>query len=65
MRPRSVVFLPIIGMIGFMNVARNPRFEAIHTVDVLQLLVSGLCVGIALGALVAARRGAGGPADRS
>jgi len=46
-RSRGVVVL-IIGLIGFMNVARNPRFEAFHTVDVLQLIVSGVCLGVAL-----------------
>jgi hypothetical protein len=46
----------IIGLFGFGNVSRNPRFASIHTVDVLQLLASGMCFGIALAALIASRR---------
>ena len=33
---------------ALMNVARNPRFEAFHTVDVVGLMASGLCFGVAL-----------------
>ncbi len=46
-RSRGAIVL-IIGLIGFMNVARNPRFETFHTVDILQLIVSGMCFGVAL-----------------
>ena len=45
-----------IGLVGFGNVSRNPRFASFHTVDVLQLLVSGMCFGVAFTALVANRR---------
>jgi hypothetical protein len=49
-----VVFVPIlIGGIGFFNLTRNPRFQAIHTVDVVQLLGSGMCFGVALVGLFA------------
>lgn len=52
-----VVFVPIlIGSIGFFNLTRNPRFEAFHTVDVVQLLGSGVCFGVALVALFAILR---------
>ncbi len=47
--PIGVLF---VGLIGFMNVARSPRFETFHTVDVLQLLASGMCFGVGLMALV-------------
>jgi len=42
----------IVGLIGFMTLTRNPRFETFHTVDVLQLLASGMCFGVALMALL-------------
>jgi hypothetical protein len=45
----------MIGLIGFMNVARNPRFETFHAVDVLQLLATGACIGVAAATLVLAR----------
>jgi len=49
----SAVFIPVmIGCIGLSSVARNPRFEAFHSVDVLQLIASGMCFGIALSALI-------------
>jgi hypothetical protein len=52
-----VVFVPIlIGGIGFFNLTRNPKFQAFHTVDVVQLLGSGACFGVALVALFAILR---------
>lgn len=49
MRNRNMVFIPfLVGLIGFMGLTRNPRFDAFHTVDVLQLLASGMCFGVAL-----------------
>ena len=49
----SAVVVPvIIGCIGLSNLVRNPRFEAFHSVDVLQLIASGMCFGIALSALL-------------
>ena len=41
-----------VGLIGFMTLTRNPRFETFHTVDVLQLLASGMCFGVGLMALL-------------
>ena len=46
----------VIGLLEFSNIARNPRFEAIHTVDVVGLLGCGACFGVALTALFAALR---------
>lgn len=52
------IFVPVvIGMIGFFNLTRRPRFELFHTVDVLQLLATGMCFGIALAALLVMLRG--------
>ena len=50
---RKSFFAPLLlGLMGFFNASRNPRFASIHTVDVLQLLASGMCFGIALAALI-------------
>ncbi|HEY7353084.1 MAG TPA: hypothetical protein VH596_10010 [Terriglobales bacterium] len=38
----------LIGLIGMYNVAHHPRFAAIHSVDVVQLVASGMCFGVAL-----------------
>ena len=53
---RKPALILVIGLIGFGNVSRNARFASFHTVDILQLLASGMCFGIALASLVAARR---------
>jgi hypothetical protein len=50
-RKRIVVPL-LIGIIGLTVVTRNPRFADIHAVDALQLLASGMCFGISLGAMI-------------
>lgn len=42
------VVLAVLGIVNLMNVARNQRFEAFHTVDVVALLASGMCFGVAL-----------------
>ena len=48
----SAVFIPIvIGSVGLMNLMHQPRFETYRTVDVVQLLGTGLCYGVALVAL--------------
>jgi hypothetical protein len=44
-------------MIGFFNLTQRERFSSFHTVDVLQLLATGMCLGIALAALFALLRG--------
>jgi len=41
-----------VGLIGFYTLMQRPRFAAIHTVDVIQLLASGMCFGVALAFLV-------------
>ena len=48
MKRAQPFILVVFGALALMNVARNPRFEAIHTVDVLGLMASGLCFGVAL-----------------
>jgi hypothetical protein len=54
----SAVFIPIIiGSVGLMNLMHQPRFETYRTVDVVQLLGTGLCYGVALVALIVLLRG--------
>ena len=54
----SAVFVPIIiGSVGLMNLMHQPRFETYRTVDVVQLLGTGLCYGVALVALIMLLRG--------
>jgi hypothetical protein len=54
----SAVVVPvIIGLIGLMNLMHRPRFASFHNVDVLQLLASGMCFGLALAALFRLLRG--------
>jgi hypothetical protein len=40
------------GLIALGNVIRSPRFETFAAVDVVQLIASGICFGIALMALL-------------
>jgi hypothetical protein len=47
----SVFVLIMIGSIGFLNLTERPRFELFHTVDVVQLLATGMCYGVALAML--------------
>jgi hypothetical protein len=54
----SAVFIPVLmGSIGLMNIMHKQRFELFHAVDVLQLIASGMCYGVALAALIALLRG--------
>jgi hypothetical protein len=53
----AIIFPVIIGMVGFFNLTQKERFSSFHTVDVLQLLATGMCFGIALAALFALLRG--------
>ena len=59
-RRRSVakILIPVIvGLSGLFSLISRPRFQTYHTVDVLQLLASGMCFGIALVWLLLAFRG--------
>lgn len=54
-RRRLVIstFVPlVIGAIGMFNVARYPSFVAIPSVDVVQLVASGMCFGVALVSII-------------
>ncbi len=58
---RSASMLLIIGLIGLTQLMRRDRFELIHTLDVIQLLASGACFGIAAMLLLHSRRGLNRP----
>jgi hypothetical protein len=42
-----VPFAACIGLISFFRVASNPRFESIHTLDVIGLMTAGAALGVA------------------
>jgi hypothetical protein len=47
-----IVISVVAGIIGLTTVTGRPRFSGYATVDVLELLASGMCLGIALVAIV-------------
>jgi hypothetical protein len=47
----------IIGLIGLMHLMHQERFASFRGVDVLQMIGSGMCFGVALSALFAMIRG--------
>ena len=54
----AAIFVPfLIGSIGLGTLMRSARFEAYRSVDVVQLVGSGMCFGVALVALIAMFRG--------
>ena len=60
-RRMASIFVPaLVGLIGLVSLINRPRFQMYHAVDVLQLLASGLCFGIALAGLLRVGRRDGG-----
>jgi len=53
----AVVAPLVVGLLGLMNLMSRPRFASFHSVDVVQLLASGMCFGVALAMLIAQLRG--------
>jgi hypothetical protein len=54
----AAIFVPaFVGLIGLLSLINRPRFQTYHTVDVVQLLASGMCFGIALTGLLRIFRG--------
>jgi hypothetical protein len=54
----AAIFVPaFVGLIGLLSLINRPRFQTYHTVDVLQLLASGMCFGIALAGMLRIFRG--------
>lgn len=55
MRRVSVAMAPFaasMGLIAFSSVASNPRFETIHTLDVIRLMTAGAGLAVALVLLI-------------
>ena len=51
--PFVVLIIPLlIGLLGFFRVAPSPHFESYRTLDIVQLLVTGACLGTALTGLM-------------
>ncbi len=46
-----------VGLVGIFDLTERPSFGAIRTVDVIQLVGSGMCFGVALLALILIVRG--------
>ncbi len=55
-----IVISLVVGIISLTTVTGRPRFSGYATVDVLELLASGMCFGIALVAIVRTLREIGG-----
>ncbi len=43
--PSTALF---IGLLGLFELIAKPRFQMYHPVDVVQLIASGMCFGVAL-----------------
>jgi hypothetical protein len=58
-RPPIVIWiLPLlIGVAGFYRVTQSPSFEMYRTVDIVQLLGSGVCFGAAMVGIIFMLRG--------
>jgi hypothetical protein len=54
----SAIAVPlIIGLIGLTNLMHQERFVGYRSVDVLQMIASGMCFGVALSAVFSLLRG--------
>lgn len=43
------IVMPIfVGFLSIIQVSQRPRFQMFHAVDILQLVVAGMCFGAAL-----------------
>jgi hypothetical protein len=47
-RPALPAALVFIGIIGIFQLIERPRYQLYHAVDVVQLVASGMCFGVAL-----------------
>ena len=56
MKRAQPVILVIFSFVALMTVARNPRLDTFHTVDVLGLMASGMCFGVAIALTLRALR---------
>jgi hypothetical protein len=46
------LFLFAFGLIPLFNSTKNPRLQALHGSDFVQLIAAGLCFGVAFGLLL-------------
>lgn len=44
----SIIVLIIIGSVGFVNMQAKDRYKLFRSADVLQLIGTGMCYGVAL-----------------
>jgi len=49
-------FLFIFGLLGLSRSIDNPRVQTLHGSDVVQLMASGACFGVAFGLLLGKRK---------
>lgn len=49
---RSTFGVLLAGIVGLVHLIEQPRFQGYHNVDVLQLIASGMCFGVALSGLL-------------
>jgi hypothetical protein len=52
---KTMIPVPVllVGLIGWYHVTRSPLFHLYRSVDVLELIAVGMCVGVALAAIIA------------
>jgi hypothetical protein len=50
------LFLLMFGLLPLLNSLSNPRLQAAHGSDFVQLIASGLCFGFGFGVLFGARK---------
>ncbi len=46
------LFIALMGLAAFSNMASSPRFATFYAVDVVRLIASGMCFGAAMAALL-------------
>lgn len=55
MKPRTgwstFALMIIFGSLEFMRATRSPRFEMLHAIDIVELMASGMCIGVAIATL--------------
>ena len=56
--PIVVLIIPlVVGLAGFARVMQSPSFESYRTVDIVQLLGSGVCFGVVMVGVILLLRG--------
>lgn len=58
---RRFAFMLALAMFEFFMVMRSPRFPELHNVDILQLIVVGVCIGVAMSIAVTIIRASRNP----